>query len=70
MILQQGHLLTLIVVLAFLVKSANSLQSDDQCYNVTCEAMTYPECVRTSENDKTITLNTIYCNNGKSHSTN
>jgi hypothetical protein len=26
--------------------------------------MTYPECVRTSENDKTITLNTIYCNNG------
>eukprot|EP00347_Sterkiella_histriomuscorum_P014652 403360065 len=27
--------------------------------------MSYPSCVKTSENDKTITFNTIYCNNDK-----
>ncbi len=49
----------------YLLAMAGALQSDDQCYNVTCDAMNFPECVTTNENDKTITLNSIYCNNGK-----
>ena len=55
-----------LVVASFLcISGTRALQSDEQCYNVTCEALAYPECLRTSENDKTITFNTIYCNNGK-----
>lgn len=52
-------------LLSLLPSLLSCLQSDDQCYNVTCQALSYPQCVITSENDKTITLNSIYCNNGK-----
>lgn len=42
----------------------SALFSEDQCFNVTCDALAGNECVSTSDNDKTIKLNSVYCSNG------
>ena len=53
------------LIYSTLIHFSFCLYSEDQCYNVTCDTLTSPECVKTSENDKTITLNVVYCNNSK-----
>jgi hypothetical protein len=55
-----------LVILTLIISLTRALQSDEQCYNVTCGAMSDPaDCVKTNEVDKTIIFNSIYCSNGK-----
>ena len=62
-------LINFILLLSLVPYFSLALSTDDQCYNVTCAAITAPTCISTSENDKTITLNSVYCSNGQSNIT-
>lgn len=60
----KNYFINFLLILALQIISTLSLSTDDQCYNVTCASITAPTCVSTSENDKTIILNSVYCSNG------
>ena len=45
--------------------------SDGVCYNVTCDTMSKPDCVITSNDEpKKMTINPVYCSNSKLFKTN
>ena len=53
----------MILMIWLVIDIASGFDSNDVCYNVTCDSLSYPECMKTSNTDMTINLGSSYCSN-------